>query len=303
MKEINKIVSKFFSFIMIFVIVVVTCPLLVKADGPVVAGVEIRTFAPTNLYVGSKGDEVAIIVPEDTRMVVRKEVDGRFLVDYGGMQAWIGTGDCLVNIKDYIPTLEICLDMATGSIFTMGGQEIDGLYGEVLYHYGGAASGEEAWLKYGPAKKLYACQEELLAQGYGFVIYDAYRPYSVTVFIRDAFKSFLNTRSANFKKQFFKNLGEGWFLAPGVSSHNWGVAVDLTIRSMSTGEEIPMPTDMHTLDYRSALEYWEKNTNARAKNGLWLKDVMTRHGFSSLKSEWWHFQDNTEPRIQMDVPN
>lgn len=303
MRRADNFMNRIFASLMTIILLVVVFPMQVRADGPSVAGMEIRTYDSTNLYTASSGNDVSIVVPADTRLVVRTEQNGRFQVDYSGKKLWISTGECIVNIKDYIPTLEICLDMATGSIFTMGGQPISGLYGEVLYHYGGAASGEEAWLRYGPAKRLYACQEELLAQGYGLVIYDAYRPYSVTVFIRETFHSWLDTRSAKFKKQFFRNLGEGWFLAPGTSSHNWGIAVDVTIRSMSTGEEIPMPTDMHTLDYRSAIDFWINNNNQRAVNGRLLKDVMTSHGFSSLKSEWWHFQDNTEVRIQMDIPN
>lgn len=301
-KDIKRIICFFLAMVFVILLLPISSMEAKAEDGSVI-GMEIRTYTSTNLYTTSNGSDIAMVIPEDTRLIVRREENGRFEVDYASMQVWIGTGECIINIKDYIPSLEIYLDMARGSIFTMGGQRITGLTGEVLYNYPGAASGEEAWLRYGPAKKLAACQAELLESGYGLVIYDAYRPSSVTVYIRETFSAWLDGKSATFTKQFFRNLGQGWFLAPGVSSHNWGVAVDLTIRSMSTGEELPMPTDMHTLDYRSAYEYWSGKGTARAANGEMLRSVMTSHGFSSLKSEWWHFQDNVEPRIQMDVPN
>lgn len=77
----------------------------------------------------------------------------------------------------------------------------------------------------------------------------------------------------------------GAFLARSGSYHNLGVAVDLTLESADTGEELRMQTAMHDLSWNSILSY--NNDNARA-----LAGIMTGSGLAPLSSEWWHFQDD-----------
>ena len=75
------------------------------------------------------------------------------------------------------------------------------------------------------------------------------------------------------------------FLAQGYSNHNLGVALDLTLENLHTGEEVKMQTAIHDLSWYSEL----KTNNEAAKN---LQRIMVDAGFGTLKSEWWHFQDN-----------
>lgn len=75
------------------------------------------------------------------------------------------------------------------------------------------------------------------------------------------------------------------FLAQGYSNHNLGVALDLTIVSLYSGEEVEMQTAIHDLSWYSEL----KKNNDAAKT---LQNIMVGAGFGTLKSEWWHFQDN-----------
>lgn len=75
------------------------------------------------------------------------------------------------------------------------------------------------------------------------------------------------------------------FLAQGYSNHNLGVALDLTIVSLYSGEEVKMQTAIHDLSWYSEL----KKNNEAAKI---LQSIMVGAGFGTLKSEWWHFQDN-----------
>ena len=77
----------------------------------------------------------------------------------------------------------------------------------------------------------------------------------------------------------------GHFLAPGYSHHNIGIALDLTLMSMSTGKEIKMQTAIHDLSWYSEISKNNKNANI-------LRGFMTGAGFVGLGSEWWHFQDN-----------
>lgn len=74
------------------------------------------------------------------------------------------------------------------------------------------------------------------------------------------------------------------FLARNGSSHNMGIALDLTLLT-SEGEELPMQSDMHDLSWYSVTP---ENTEAASM----LSQYMTEAGFHTLLSEWWHFQDN-----------
>ena len=74
------------------------------------------------------------------------------------------------------------------------------------------------------------------------------------------------------------------FLGKGSSNHNIGVALDLTLETLS-GKELEMQTSMHDLSWYSELK--RNNENADM-----LKSIMVQAGFGTLDSEWWHFQDN-----------
>lgn len=77
----------------------------------------------------------------------------------------------------------------------------------------------------------------------------------------------------------------GNFLARSGSYHNYGLAVDLTLVRIDTGEELQMQTAIHDLSWHSITD--ENNANADL-----LAKYMTGCGLTTLFSEWWHFQDN-----------
>lgn len=76
----------------------------------------------------------------------------------------------------------------------------------------------------------------------------------------------------------------GNFLAPSISTHNLGIALDLTMVG-PYGEEVEMQTAIHDLSWFSEV----KENNREAKR---LRQIMTDAGFATLSSEWWHFQDS-----------
>lgn len=77
----------------------------------------------------------------------------------------------------------------------------------------------------------------------------------------------------------------GAFLAAKGSMHNLGIAMDMTIESLESGEELTMQSAMHDLSYHSIQASNNDNANI-------LKNIMVPQGFSMITSEWWHFQDN-----------
>ena len=77
------------------------------------------------------------------------------------------------------------------------------------------------------------------------------------------------------------NLGS--FLARTISSHNRGIALDLTLEKPEG--ELEMQSGMHDLSWYS--ETYLNNLNAKLLEG-YMKAV----GMNGLSSEWWHFQDD-----------
>ena len=90
------------------------------------------------------------------------------------------------------------------------------------------------------------------------------------------------------------NFSLGSFVSAGVSRHNIGVALDLTLEYLDTGYELAMQTDIHDLSQYSARA--QNNTNAKE-----LSDIMMSAGFTDLYSEWWHFQDD-EIKNRLSLP-
>ena len=74
------------------------------------------------------------------------------------------------------------------------------------------------------------------------------------------------------------------FLAAGISKHNRGIAVDVALVDIATGEELRMQSDIHDLSWHAATAYNDANA-------AMLAGYMRAAGFGTLFSEWWHFQD------------
>lgn len=92
--------------------------------------------------------------------------------------------------------------------------------------------------------------------------------------------------------------GPSWFLAQGLSSHNTGAAIDVTLCNNATKKECNMPTDMHELSTK-AIKYYSRNCDPNPSNyskemtedAKRLDRYMTNVGMTTLASEWWHFQE------------
>ncbi len=121
------------------------------------------------------------------------------------------------------------------------------------------------------ATALQKVQQELNAQGYGLKIFDAYRPYSVTVRFWELVKD----------ERYVANPSKG-------SGHNRGLAVDLTIINLSTGKELEMGTGFDNFT-DSAHHNFTQLPQSVLNNRKFLKDTMEKYGFSLFDTEWWHY--------------
>jgi D-alanyl-D-alanine dipeptidase len=134
-------------------------------------------------------------------------------------------------------------------------------------------SSARAFLQRPAAEALLRAHHDLAAQGYGLLIFDAYRPWHVT-------KIFWDATPAG-KHEFVADPAQG-------SRHNRGCAVDLTLYDLKTGREIEMTGVYDEMSERSYPTYTGGTAEQRRNREL-LRAAMEKQGFTVFETEWWHF--------------
>ncbi|MGB5500207.1 MAG: M15 family metallopeptidase, partial [Maribacter sp.] len=71
------------------------------------------------------------------------------------------------------------------------------------------------------------------------------------------------------------------------SIHNKGGAVDITLVTMD-GEELDMGTDFDFFGKRAYHDNLDLPQDVLDNRKL-LKETMEKHGFWSIRTEWWHY--------------
>ncbi len=130
-----------------------------------------------------------------------------------------------------------------------------------------------AFLQRPAAEALKRAHDRLQAQGYGIIIYDAYRPWDVT-------KKFWDITSQD-KKEFVADPARG-------SRHNRGCAVDVSLYDNKTSKPVAMPTDYDEFTDRAYPTYAGGTEESRKHREL-LRNAMEAEGYKIYSSEWWHF--------------
>ena len=121
-----------------------------------------------------------------------------------------------------------------------------------------------AFLQRPAAEALLRAHRALKERGYGLLVFDGYRPWSVT---RDFWESVRKDQRA-----FVANPKKG-------SKHNRGSAVDLTLYDLATGREVPMPSAYDEMTERAYPDYAGGPAEARARRAL-LRAAMEAEGFT-----------------------
>jgi D-alanyl-D-alanine dipeptidase/poly-gamma-glutamate capsule biosynthesis protein CapA/YwtB (metallophosphatase superfamily) len=163
----------------------------------------------------------------------------------------------LVEIEQYIPGIVIDIRYASEN----------NIHGQRIY------DDATAYLRKGTADKLQAVQEDLIARGYGLKIWDAYRP-----------------PHAQFK--LWEICPDNRYVANpynGYSNHSRGCTVDVTLVDRD-GQELEMPSSFDDFSRGADRDYGDVSSAAAANSRL-LEDVMKKYGFTTISSEWWHFDD------------
>jgi D-alanyl-D-alanine dipeptidase len=161
----------------------------------------------------------------------------------------------LVNLETFIPGIVLDIRYATSNNFTH----------KTVY------TEPRAFLRKPAAAALKQVQNDLIKQGYVLKVFDAYRPYAATLVFWEIVKDTL----------FVASPAKG-------SRHNRGCAVDVTLVSPETGLEVEMPTPFDDFSEKASPSYTGMTPGARDHLDI-LITAMSKHGFTVLPSEWWHY--------------
>lgn len=134
-----------------------------------------------------------------------------------------------------------------------------------------------AFLQRPAAEALVRVHKLLKKEGLGLVIFDGYRPWSIT-------KLFWEVVPQD-KRIYVADPAKG-------SKHNRGCAVDLSIYDLKTGKLIPMPSGYDEFNEKASPDY-KGGTDAERANRDILRHLMESEGFTVNPNEWWHFDYNT----------
>ena len=163
----------------------------------------------------------------------------------------------LVELVRLDPTIKLEIRYATSN----------NLFGTPFY------TQPRAFLQRPAAEALVRANAALRARGYGLLVHDGYRPWSVT-------KMFWEAAPLD-KRIFVADPAQG-------SRHNRGAAVDLTLYDLATGAPVEMPSTYDETTDRAAADYPGGTSRQR-----WLRDLL-RHAMEAERftvnvNEWWHF--------------
>lgn len=159
----------------------------------------------------------------------------------------------------------------------------DNFTGRPLY------SQPRAFLQRPAALALARAHRGLAAKGYGILVYDAYRPWSVT-------RSLWDSASESERR-------EGFVADPDIGSkHNRGCAVDVGLYELNSGREVAMPGAFDEFSERAYPSYQGGPAEARRARDV-LRKALEAEGFEVSKNEWWHFNYRDWPRYRLlDIP-
>ncbi len=134
-----------------------------------------------------------------------------------------------------------------------------------------------AFMQRSAADAIVRVHKLLKKQGLGLVIFDGYRPWSVT-------KIFWEVTPED-KRKFVADPAKG-------SRHNRGCAVDLSMFDLKTKKLVEMPSDFDDFTEKASPDY-KGATEIQTKNRELLRKLMEAEGFTVNANEWWHFDYKT----------
>ena len=151
---------------------------------------------------------------------------------------------------------------------------------DLRYRFGSNATGRPMYPGVMPclanrstAAKLARAQRTLEKEGYGLLIWDAWRPPESHLALWNAVR-------------------DARYVVPpsdGLSMHCYGIAVDVSMVD-SLGRPVKMPSRFDEFSAAARSDYSGSDPEVR-ENLERLKRAMKGAGFRAIPNEWWHFDD------------
>lgn len=282
-------------------------------------------YAPTiiNLKKENKlnSETITTIEPGEAFRIILEDANW-WQINYKGLIGWVENTICMINLPDIIPSIIYNNTNSYSSMFKSSGYDIDYITGSQLYNaymYNNRFEKEQYIMPvmYPMAKKIYTVQKLALENDESLMIYETFRPYDVQTNIANALLALLDYNTDVQEGIFVSGWNINWFIATGVSGHQMGLSMDVSLvkineyitkiigkdkyMEITSYTPYPMPTDMHELSIKAArfkygvsgLTAWKKTPFAitMTEEAKKLQNYCTSANLIPLASEWWHFDD------------
>ncbi len=276
---------------------------------------------PLKVSASSNSDTVAT-VSEGQAFMILGESGSYWEIMYGDNHGYIEHDYCMINLPDVVPSIKYNITNASSSMYKSSGYDITSqsivgdnskpeynITGYKLYSAGKIQNNKidrEEYIVpslYSTAKKIAKAEVLALQNNKRLMIYDSYRPVSVSKKVSAAFGALADSNDT--VAGGISGWDRTWFIAtitPGVnmSAHNVAAAIDVSLWDNETnGEVTDMPTEMHELS-KSAARCTNSSCGqlssemSNSASAMLLSNIMINSnvGMGTLASEWWHYQDN-----------
>lgn len=284
-------------------------------------------YATIELNLRSEPDthsERLSILPPGTAFQIVREEGAYWRVIGSDFSGYVAHRYCMVNLPDVLPSVIYDNTNSYASKILTSGKMIPGISGEPLYEnafYNPRLQQKEFIMPvlYEMAKKIGIAQQAALQNGESLKIYESYRPYATQRKVVNALNALAAADSEVYKGISAAPWKVSWFASQGISNHQRGCAIDVSLVRVERTEqrvsgsyeytevtgfsEYAMPTAMHELSIAAAAfqtpvssqskTAWRSASSTESMNSAArkLQQYCTDAGLTPLASEWWHFND------------
>lgn len=237
-------------------------------------------------------------IPNGGGFTILAEEGDWWKVRYQETEGYVYANYCLLNLPDVLPSAVYENTNASASVFQSSFYPLEGITGEKLYdayEYNPRLGHDEYTMVilYQTAKKVAQVQQKALANGETLIINETYRPLETQNLIVDGMTQLSRSNATVLEGITKPPWSMNWFIAIGMSSHQYGYAIDASLgkvldteerisgdyvyQAVTDYQEWTMPTPLHELSYHSASmdrEYIEIEVPAPTEEEIPEEDLL-----------------------------
>lgn len=268
--------------------------------------------------------ETITTIKRGVSFTVLDEKDNWWQINYQGKKGWIDNTFCMINLPDIIPSIIYDASNSYSSLFKSSGYDIPNitdkkLYDVKMYNYRLEKDEFVMPVLYPMAKKINEAQQLALKNGDSLKIYESYRPRETQRSVVINLKELTATNAKVYNGININSWSETWFIYNGLSNHQLGVAIDVSLVKINTYivkeigsytyiditnyEEYSMPSPMHELSAQAVTFKYGVSPDSKTawknvplvdnitEGAVKLQNYCVESGLTPISSEWWHFND------------